>query len=260
MLQKNKKNKILKKLKQLEKKHNVKIIWAIESGSRAWKFESKDSDYDIRCMHVGNKKDYLSLHLPAKQINYLKKDIDIESWDIKKFTELTLNSNPQIAEWLRSPIIYIDSKVREEFRKFFDTGCSLRYLQQHYLNMAKQNYYKYLRYNKNEKRKDSCKKYLYVLRAIACSEFIKKEKQLPPLPYQEVLTYFPKFVQEFFQECIKQKNKTEKAKIKSNPKVTKFIEKQISKSLNKQYKKEFNFNKKLAKQLEEYMVGVIERN
>ncbi|MFH1566022.1 MAG: nucleotidyltransferase domain-containing protein, partial [bacterium] len=44
------KNKILPKLKWIEKKYNVKIAWAIESGSRAWGFESEDSDYDVRCM------------------------------------------------------------------------------------------------------------------------------------------------------------------------------------------------------------------
>ena len=39
---------IINKLNEIEKKERVKIIYAIESGSRAWGFESIDSDYDVR--------------------------------------------------------------------------------------------------------------------------------------------------------------------------------------------------------------------
>lgn len=39
---------IRQKLCEIEEKENVKIIMAVESGSRAWGFESPDSDYDVR--------------------------------------------------------------------------------------------------------------------------------------------------------------------------------------------------------------------
>jgi len=42
------KEKITKKLSIIEKEYSVKIIYACESGSRAWGFESQDSDYDVR--------------------------------------------------------------------------------------------------------------------------------------------------------------------------------------------------------------------
>lgn len=51
------KNQILKVIKETEKRHGIKIIWAVESGSRAWGFASEDSDYDIRCMHIGKRDD-----------------------------------------------------------------------------------------------------------------------------------------------------------------------------------------------------------
>src|SRR3989344_8486435 len=105
------KNKIILKLKGLEKEYNIKILWAIESGSRAWGFASEDSDFDVRCMHIGRKEDYLGLFPPKPQINFSNSKLDIESWDIKKFAELTLKSNPQIAEWLRSPVVYIESNI-----------------------------------------------------------------------------------------------------------------------------------------------------
>ncbi len=39
----------------------MKIIYCVESGSRAWGFASPDSDYDVRFIYVGNKEDYLKL-------------------------------------------------------------------------------------------------------------------------------------------------------------------------------------------------------
>jgi predicted nucleotidyltransferase len=42
--------KILQKLAEIEPQHNIHILYACESGSRAWGFPSPDSDYDIRFM------------------------------------------------------------------------------------------------------------------------------------------------------------------------------------------------------------------
>ena len=39
------------KLKSLEKERNIRIILAIESGSRAWGFPSLNSDYDVRFIY-----------------------------------------------------------------------------------------------------------------------------------------------------------------------------------------------------------------
>lgn len=43
---------ITDKLKEIEKSENVKILHAVESGSRAWEFESPDSDFDVRFIYV----------------------------------------------------------------------------------------------------------------------------------------------------------------------------------------------------------------
>ena len=49
-------------LLNLASQHNVKILMAVESGSRAWGFPSQDSDYDVRFIYSYNIKDYLSVH------------------------------------------------------------------------------------------------------------------------------------------------------------------------------------------------------
>lgn len=56
-------NKIIEqKLKEIEEEENVKIILAVESGSRAWGFASPDSDYDVRFIYVRETKEYLKLN------------------------------------------------------------------------------------------------------------------------------------------------------------------------------------------------------
>lgn len=243
-------NQILRLIKEVEKKHKVKIVWAIESGSRAWGFASEDSDYDIRCMHMGKLDSYLGLDLPSQQINFTKNDLDLESWDIRKFAELSLKSNPQIAEWLRSPIVYKDSQIRKQFKKYFDVGCSLEFLRQHYIRMAKQNYHKYMGIGMAH----SCKKYLYVLRGIACAIYIEKERKLPPLPYKEVIQYLPDYVRRFFERCVIQKNTTEKAQIVSDEKVSLFIDTYIGQSFKK-----VDTKFKRTEELNRYLIKTIKR-
>ena len=52
---------ILEELRKIEEVEKVKIIMAVESGSRAWGFASPDSDYDVRFIYVRKPEDYLKL-------------------------------------------------------------------------------------------------------------------------------------------------------------------------------------------------------
>ncbi len=40
-----------RKLREIEAKYDVEVLWAVESGSRAWGFESPDSDFDVRFIY-----------------------------------------------------------------------------------------------------------------------------------------------------------------------------------------------------------------
>ena len=39
---------VLEALARIEREHDVSVLLAVESGSRAWGFASPDSDYDVR--------------------------------------------------------------------------------------------------------------------------------------------------------------------------------------------------------------------
>jgi len=76
---------IQSKLTALEAEHDVRVLFAIESGSRAWGFPSPDSDYDVRFVYAHQPDWYLSIE-PGRDVIELpiEGDWDINGWDIRK--------------------------------------------------------------------------------------------------------------------------------------------------------------------------------
>ena len=73
------------KLNEIEEKEGVKILHAVESGSRAWGFASPDSDYDVRFIYMRPAQDYLRLDEPRDVIEWqLDEVLDINGWDLKR--------------------------------------------------------------------------------------------------------------------------------------------------------------------------------
>ncbi len=216
------KTKILKQIKVLEEKHNIKVIFAVESGSRSWNFASKDSDYDVRCVHVSKPQRYLNIDSPPEQIESLNEvdKLDIVSWDAKKFVKLFYNSNPSVNEWMNSSIIYIDSFYRTQLRDIFQKDFSKYTLLKHYCSMAKQNYFKYIK----DKNICSLKKYVYVLRAIACMLWIKEVGKIPPIKYNDVARQLPDNLKIFFDECVELKKSSEDKEGLPNEEINNIIE------------------------------------
>jgi len=90
------KSEVLKILSDLELKHNIKIIFAIESGSRAWGFASKDSDYDVRFVYMHDPEWYLNIVEQYTEVENngainlpINGDLDIAGWDLKKALSLS---------------------------------------------------------------------------------------------------------------------------------------------------------------------------
>ena len=52
---------IQENLDAIENQYDVKILLAVESGSRAWGFASPDSDYDVRFIYVHRPEEYLRI-------------------------------------------------------------------------------------------------------------------------------------------------------------------------------------------------------
>lgn len=174
---------IVKKLDEIERQENVRILLAVESGSRAWGFASEDSDYDVRFIYVRPRNDYLRLEKFRDVIELpLEGELDINGWDLDKTLRLLRSSNPTLFEWFSSPIVYRETPFADDFRsvmfKYFSTRRGLY----HYLSMANGNYREYL---KGEMVK--AKKYFYVLRPILACRWIIDHGTPPPMLFSELV-------------------------------------------------------------------------
>lgn len=175
--------KIKEKLKEIEKKENVKILHAVESGSRAWGFASPDSDYDVRFIYVRPKEYYLRLDKTKDVIEWQLDDtLDINGWDIKKAFQLLYKSNPTLFEWNSSPIVYKTTCEWEEISNIINDFFVAKSGLYHYLSTAKSNYREYL---KGETVR--YKKYFYVLRPILACKWILNEGTPPPMLFSTLM-------------------------------------------------------------------------
>ena len=93
---------ISEKLQQIEIQENVRILHAVESGSRAWGFESPDSDFDVRFIYVRPRDYYLRLERTRDVLEFPINDLlDINGWDLQKALRLLHRSNPTLLEWFQ---------------------------------------------------------------------------------------------------------------------------------------------------------------
>ncbi|TCJ02856.1 nucleotidyltransferase domain-containing protein [Cytobacillus praedii] len=179
-------------LKQIEIDHKIKILFACESGSRAWGFPSKDSDYDVRFIYIHQKNWYLSIDRGRDVLEIPKHDsisipidelLDVSGWELTKALRLFRKSNPPLMEWLHSSIVYYEAfSTKEDLKSLAEkvfTPASCLY---HYLNMAKGNYREYLQGDHVK-----IKKYFYVLRPILAAKWIEKKNTLPPIEFQRLV-------------------------------------------------------------------------
>lgn len=124
-------------IQKIEIKENIKILYACESGSRAWGFPSLDSDYDIRFIYQRKSKDYLSIFGKPEDISYpIENDLDVYGWDIRKVLKLLSKNNCTLFEWLQSPICYGDFiTFKNDFMPLLDCAPNLRAHMYHYLGL-----------------------------------------------------------------------------------------------------------------------------
>ena len=174
---------ILQKLVELEQSENIKILYACESGSRAWGFASPDSDFDVRFIYTRKVNDYLGItDLPDNVGLPVNEVLDIAGWDIKKALKLFLKSNSTLYEWLQSPIVYQgDSTFADDLRKLMPHYFSLRSGANHYLSMA----HNTLR-DDLQTEQVKLKRYFYALRpALACLWIVVKQT-VPPMEFEKL--------------------------------------------------------------------------
>ena len=173
-------------LDAIEAKYDVKILLAVESGSRAWGFASPDSDYDVRFIYVRRPEEYLRIDPVKDMIEWqLDEVLDVNGWDVKKALAAFGKGNPNLMEWVNSPVVYRRAEewgpVNDAAMRYFSKKSALC----HYYGTANSTLMGSLtggliRY----------KKYFYALRPLLCCRWIERYHAAPPMEFEKLLALF----------------------------------------------------------------------
>lgn len=173
-------------LNAIEEQYKVRILLAVESGSRAWGFASPDSDYDVRFIYVHRLNEYLRID-PMKDVIEWKLDevLDINGWDIRKALLAFGRGNPNVMEWATSPIVYRKAPEWDMLKETVMSYYSEKSALCHYYGTANSTLRGFLcgdmvRY----------KKYFYALRPLLCCRWIERYHTVPPMEFEKLLTMF----------------------------------------------------------------------
>lgn len=172
---------IERELRRIEQDDSVRVVYAVESGSRAWGFQSADSDWDVRFLYLRRPEWYLSIKAGRDVLEYPVADgLDFSGWDLPKALRLFAKSNPPLLEWLRSPIVYAQwggavPRMKELSARYFSPSSCLH----HYLHMAEGNFRVYL-----QGERVRLKKYFYVLRPVLACQWIESRQSMPPMEFE----------------------------------------------------------------------------
>lgn len=170
-------------LQTIEQEHDVKILLAVESGSRAWGFESKNSDWDVRFIYVHKPQWYFSVDKRRDVIELMDGDMDLSGWELRKALVLLRGCNPSLFEWLNSPIVYsaesvFMARIKDVAGSFYNPVASMY----HYYSIFKKHNERYL-----QKEGASMKRFLYYLRGILACKWIEAERTVPPVAFAELV-------------------------------------------------------------------------
>ncbi len=171
-------------LKRVEADNKVSILFAVESGSRAWGFPSPDSDYDVRFVYVRPIDWYLSLTEKRGVIERpIVDDLDVSGWDIKKALALLLKGNPALLEWLCSPIVYRETEGLAALRTLAERSKHRQAAAFHYRCLAHNQMKRHILGRTHV----NLKKYLYCIRPAGALLWLRTNKGQVPMDLPTIL-------------------------------------------------------------------------
>lgn len=175
---------IVARLEAIEVEHDVRVLYACESGSRGWGFASPDSDYDVRFLYLPKLSWYLRVDVPRDVIEIpISAALDINGWELRKALGLMRRGNATLIEWLDSPVVYAAdpsflAAIRDTARRTWQPERAYH----HYIHMARGNYREYL--HGDIARSKQC---LYVLRPLLATLWIERGLGIPPMRFRDLV-------------------------------------------------------------------------
>jgi predicted nucleotidyltransferase len=173
------------KLDDAEQEHGIKVLYAVESGSRGWGFASEDSDFDVRFIYVHEPEWYLGV-APEEKRDVLELgiemtpvgELDINGWELRKALKLFRLSNPPLLEWLSSPLVYRETGPLASLLRDAAPSCTSPIRTwHHYRSLMEKSRARYW------EKKASIKAWFYLLRPLLAMCWIEQGKGVPPMRF-----------------------------------------------------------------------------
>jgi predicted nucleotidyltransferase len=189
-------------LAQLEVTHSVRVLYACESGSRAWGFPSPDSDYDVRFIYCHPAEWYLTLEEGPDTLNFpVDEELDLAGWELRKALRLLHGSNAALFEWLQSPIIYREALgFRRRLAPHLPATFNLKAGMHHYLGQLRRGVEQDLLGEQVR-----LKRLFYALRSALAARWIRERQSLPPMEFAPLRELLPQDLDESVAALLRQK-------------------------------------------------------
>ena len=177
--------KVMDKLHEIEQREHVKVLYAVETASRAWGFSSVNSDCDVRFLYVHPLPWYVSIVQNRDVIEYMSDDrmLDMVGWDLRKALTLMRRDASSITEWLHSPLTYCcDEVFLNRLLQIENNSFSAKQGVNHYFGFAR-----HMATEKITSQLTTMKYFLYFIRVLLACRWIEERKTPPPVPFMELI-------------------------------------------------------------------------
>ena len=177
-------DKIMKLLRELEIKNNIKILMAVNYGSRCFGYSSDESDWDVRFIYVHRPEWYFSIVKTEDVIELMVEEehLDIEGYDLKKALNLLARTNPVESDWLHANDYYI---LDEDFLKAmlsFESQCyNSHHAMYHFYSISVKHNQRYL------DKEVTLKRFIYYMRGLLSCRWIEQNCNHPPVNVDELI-------------------------------------------------------------------------
>ncbi len=209
-------------LLDLEAAHGIRILYACESGSRAWGFPSPDSDYDVRFIYCHPADWYWSLDEGPDTLNFpVDEELDLAGWELRKALRLLRGSNAALFEWLQSPIAYHERlNFRARLAPLLPGAFNLKAGLHHYLGQLRRGFEDDL-----TGENVGVKRLLYAVRAARAARWIRERQTVPAMEFGPLRELLPAALQADVDELLRRKARAdEKTEVARPALLTAFLQ------------------------------------
>lgn len=150
------------------------VVFATVSGAHLYGFASRDSDVDLRGVHLLPAEDVVGLRTGPETLDrswvWDGIEMDLVTHDLAKFARLLLRRNGYVLEQLLSPLVVTSSPAHEQMTALAP-ACITRHHAHHYLGFARTQYELF-------RRTDELKPLLYTVRVLLTGIHLMRTGQL----------------------------------------------------------------------------------